>query len=287
MPTSASNMMLGLTGSAGQCAPADMVTFLAGLSLVSRPIIAKWFRQDLETETKADSSPVTIADRMVETALRREIAQKFPADKITGEEFGPGDKSGSDVGSISPYRWIVDPIDGTKAFVSGKPVFGTLVGLLCHDVPVAGLVDMPILDECYIGLNGFRAVNRALLNGDSIMPNSQAQLVNARLATTSPRALSPACLDDFNRLADRVSITNYGGDCHNYALLAAGHIDLVMEDSLAAHDIIAVAALMLAAGATVTDLAGQMIRGGQSTDILAAATPQLHQAALALISEKS
>jgi len=95
----------------------------------------------------------------------------------------------------------------------------------------------------------------------------------ARLATTSPRALSTERLVDFDRLADQVAVTNYGGDCHNYALLAAGHIDLVMEDSLAAHDM-----------ATVSDLDGQPIQLGQSTSILAAATPQLHQAALALIS---
>ncbi|MGB1900556.1 MAG: inositol monophosphatase family protein, partial [Candidatus Puniceispirillaceae bacterium] len=104
------------------------------------------------------------------------------------------------------------------------------------------------------------------------------------LATTSPRALSAKRLVDFDRLADQVAVTNYGGDCHNYALLAAGHIDLVMEDSLAAHDMMAVVALMLAAGATVSDLDGQSIQLGQSTSILAAATPQLHQAALALIS---
>ncbi len=276
-------MSPGLTVSAGQCAPADMVTFLAGLPLVSRPIIAKWFRQNPKTETKSDSSPVTIADRSVETALRVAITQRFPADKISGEEFGPEEKSDPNEGATNSYQWIIDPIDGTKAFISGKPAFGTLVGLLHDNLPVAGLVDLPVLDECYIGLNGFRAAITAQLNGESIVPNRQTKLANARLATTSPRALSPARLVGFNRLADVVAVTNYGGDCHNYALLAAGHIDLVMEDCLAAHDIIAVAALMQAAGATVTDLAGQPIRNGQSTDILAAATPELHQAALSVI----
>jgi inositol-phosphate phosphatase/L-galactose 1-phosphate phosphatase/histidinol-phosphatase len=156
-----------------------------------------------------------------------------------------------------------------------------------NDLPVAGLVDMPALDECYIGLNGFGATTIAQVNGAVIAPNGQTQLANARLATTSPRALSPVCLVDFDRLADEVAVTNYGGDCHNYALLAAGHIDLVMEDSLAAHDLMAVAALMLAAGAIVTDFAGQPIRDRGSTNILAAATSQLHQAALSLISHTS
>ncbi len=274
-------------GTAGQCAPADMIAFLTGLPLLSRPIIAKWFRQNLTIETKADASPVTIADRSVETALRAAIKQQFPADTITGEEFGPEDRSDPSKGATSSYRWVIDPIDGTKAFISGKPAFGTLVGLLHNDLPVAGLVDMPALDECYVGLNGFGAVALAKLNGRVIAPNGQTQLANARLATTSPRALSSARLVDFDRLADAVAVTNYGGDCHNYALLAAGHIDLVMEDSLAAHDIMAVAALMLAAGAIVTDFAGQPIRDGGSKEILAAATSQLHQAALSLISQTS
>ena len=267
-----------LTGSAGQCTPADMIAFLAGLPLVSRPVISKWFRQNPAIETKQDSSPVTIADQSVERGLRAAIAARFPDDMIMGEEFA------STGNQDSAYRWIIDPIDGTKAFISGKPAFGTLVGLLHHNLPVAGLVDMPVFAECYIGLNGFSGTHHATLNGAAITPSGQSVLGAARLATTSPRALSAKRLVDFDRLADQVAITNYGGDCHNYALLAAGHIDLVMEDSLAAHDMMAVVALMLAAGATVSDLDGQPIQLGQSTSILAAATPQLHQAALALIS---
>ena len=267
-----------LTGSAGQCTPADMIAFLAGLPLVSRPVISKWFRQNPAIETKQDSSPVTIADQSVERDLRAAIAARFPDDMIMGEEFA------STGNQDSAYRWIIDPIDGTKAFISGKPAFGTLVGLLHHNLPVAGLVDMPVFAECYIGLNGFSDTHHATLNGGAITPSGQSVLGAARLATTSPRALSAERLVDFDRLADQVAVTNYGGDCHNYALLAAGHIDLVMEDSLAAHDMMAVVALMLAAGATVSDLDGQPIRLGQSTSILAAATPQLHQAALALIS---
>jgi inositol-phosphate phosphatase/L-galactose 1-phosphate phosphatase/histidinol-phosphatase len=252
-----------LTGSAGQCAPADMIAFLAGLPLVSRPVITKWFRQNPAIETKQDSSPVTIADQSVERDLRAAIAARFPDDMIMGEEFA------STGNQDSAYRWIIDPIDGTKAFISGKPAFGTLVGLLHHNLPIAGLVDMPVFGD-----------------GAAIAPSGQSELGAARLATTSPRALSTERLIDFDRLADQVAVTNYGGDCHNYALLAAGHIDLVMEDSLAAHDMMAVVALMLAAGATVSDLDGQPIQLGQSTSILAAATPKLHQAALTLISAR-
>ena len=136
-------------------------------------------------------------------------------------------------------------------------------------------------------IRGFSGAHHAELNGAAISPSGQSVLGAARLATTSPRALSTERLVDFDRLADQVAVTNYGGDCHNYALLAAGHIDLVMEDILAAHDMMAVVALMLAAGATVIDLDGPPIHLGQSTSILAAATPQFHQPAFALISTRS
>jgi len=142
---------------------------------------------------------------------------------------------------------------------------------------------MPVLGETYIGLNGFDGVTRAELNGAVIGPSGCRTLAAARIATTSPRALSAERLPLFDRLANQAAVTNYGGDCHNYALLAAGHIDLVMEDSLAPHDIMAVVGLVQAAGAIVTDLDGAPVRLGHTTSLLAAATPALHQAALDLM----
>ncbi|MEK9710636.1 MAG: inositol monophosphatase family protein, partial [Alphaproteobacteria bacterium] len=132
--------------SVAQLAPADMVKFLAGLPQVSRPFIANWFRQNPQTTQKADQSPVTIADQETETALRDAIASTFPDDAIQGEEFGiTGD------GDSPRFCWVIDPIDGTKAFISGKPIFGTLVGVTDRGVPLAGMIDMPILEETYIG----------------------------------------------------------------------------------------------------------------------------------------
>ena len=289
VPSSVAEKVTSGSGLASTGASEDMIAFLAGLPLVSRPVISTWFCQNPPTEMKADASPVTSADRDVELGLRAAIKARFPDDMIAGEEFGETpDTTASSTGTDTGYRWIIDPIDGTKAFVSGKPSFGTLVGLLHNDVPVAGLVDMPVLGETYIGLNGFGGVNHAQMNGTLIAPSQITSLDKARLATTAPDALSPARLADFNRLSAKVAVTNYGGDCHNYALLAAGHIDLVMEDSLAAHDVMAVAALMLAAGAIVTDLDGAPIRLCQSQavrsdSILAAASESLHKAALAVI----
>ena len=274
-------MPQGVT-SVAQLAPADTVKFLAGLPQVSRPLIANWFRKNPETTQKADQSPVTIADHETETAIRNVIAATFPDDAIQGEEFGI---TGN--GNSSRFCWVIDPIDGTKAFISGKPIFGTLVGVTDHGVPCAGMIDMPILKETYIGHVMGQNQPFCQMNGTMVRPSNCLDLPAARIATTSPLALSASGLAGFNQLAALAAVTNYGGDCHNYALLAAGHIDLVMEDSLAPHDIMAVVAVMQAAGATVTDTAGQPIADGQSTSILAAATPALHRVALTVLASQA
>ena len=276
--------------SAAQLHSADLLKFLAGLPQVSRPFIAKWFRQNPHVTQKADLSPVTIADQQIETALRDVIQAAFPDDAIQGEEFGLA-KSNTPGNGAGRFCWVIDPIDGTKAFISGKPVFGTLVGLTDQGVPLAGMIDMPVLDETYIGhLIGHNPADQppqsaCRMNAAMVRPSPCQTLATARLATTSPLALSAAGLTGFNHLAAQAALTNYGGDCHNYGLLAAGHIDLVMEDSLAPHDMIAVVAVMRAAGAVVTDTAGQPIRHGQSSSILAAATADLHAAALTALAE--
>ncbi len=252
---------------------ADLAVFLSSLAMVSRPIIAHWFRAHPDIEIKADASPGTIADKTVELALRDAIASRFPGDDILGEEHDVTRGDGS-----TGYQWVIDPIDGTKAFISGKPTFGSLVGLLESGRPVAGFCDMPVLDELYIGVG-----TEAWLNGTPISVSGSKDLVKSRLATTSPDAFSPGGLVVFNRISAQAGITNYGGDCHNYALLAAGHIDLVIEDSLATHDIMGVVPIMQAAGACVTDLRGDPVRYPHSTSLLCAATPELHASVLAIV----
>ena len=250
---------------------------MSSLATISRPIIAASFRAAPDVEIKADASPVTIADKTVELALRKAIARQFPGDDILGEEHDITRGTGA-----TGYQWIIDPIDGTKAFICGKQSFGTLVGLLDGTKPVAGLCDMPLLDEIYIGFG-----EQSLLNGVVITASRATTLAKARLATTSPQAFSKDGLALFNRVSQHVGITSYGGDCHNFALLAAGHLDLVIEDSLAPHDIMGVVPVMQSAGAIVTDLAGRDVVYPETTSLLCAATPELHAAVLAIISGAS
>jgi histidinol phosphatase-like enzyme (inositol monophosphatase family) len=255
----------------------ELAAFLLELTNISRPIIKQWFGASPDIEIKADSSPVTIADKTVEVALRDAIAARFPGDDILGEEHPVMRGDGS-----TGYQWVIDPIDGTKAFICGKPTFGTLVGLVKDNRPIAGLCDMPMLNEAYVGVG-----DRCFMNGNQIMVGGATALSGARLATTSAQALSEHGLAIFNLISAEVGITSYGGDCHNYALLAAGHLDLVIEDSLAAHDIMGVVPVIESAGGIVTDFAGVHVRYPETTSLLCAATPALHAAALAIITANS
>jgi inositol-phosphate phosphatase/L-galactose 1-phosphate phosphatase/histidinol-phosphatase len=258
-----------------QLSNAELAEFLSGLPAVSRPVISNWFRSGGTIEWKADDSPVTLADKSAELALRDALVAQFPDDDILGEEHAPHRGS-------SGYAWIIDPIDGTRAFICGRPVFGTLVGLVRNDVPVAGLIDMPMLDECYVAVGDV-----ATLNGTAISTSNVTTLRQARLATTAPEALLADSLDAFNRLSAGAATNSYGGDCHNYALLAAGHLDLVLEDGLATHDIMGVVQVIRAAGGVVTDKAGAPVSMRETTSLLAAATPALHAEALAIVRGKS
>lgn len=250
-----------------------LADFLHGLTAISRPIIAEYFRSGHDVEWKSDESPVTMADKSVELVLREAIAARFPDDDILGEEHA--DRRGS-----SGYGWVIDPIDGTRAFICGRPVFGTLIGLVRDDVPLAGFIDMPMLDECYVAVDAHATLNRVPIHTSRV-----ATLANARIATTSPEALKADSLAAFNRLSAASATSTYGGDCHNYALLAAGHIDLVFEDGLAAHDIMGVVEVVRAAGGIVTDKNGGEVSIAGTGSLLAASTAELHAAALNLIRE--
>jgi histidinol phosphatase-like enzyme (inositol monophosphatase family) len=259
--------------SVGQLKTDELALFLARMTDLSRPIIDTYFRALPDVMTKADSSPVTIADRLVEQALRAAIAAQFPDDMIMGEEFGSDDIAGK-----SAYKWVIDPIDGTKAFVSGKPAFGTLVGITHNDRPIAGLIDMPVLDETYIG-----TADGSVLNGNRLTASKVTKIADANIATTSPEAFSAHGLAAFNKISTQAKITNYGGDCHNFALLAAGFIDAVIEDSLAPHDIMGVVQVMRGAGAIVSDFDGNDIDLATTSSLICAGTAELHKDIVALI----
>lgn len=241
---------------------------LASFCFASRAVTNKYFRQPIMVEGKADNSPVTIADKQAEAVIREAIAAAYPLHNIMGEEAG---------GAISgDFDWVIDPIDGTRVFISGKPLFGTLIALCHHHEPVASVIDMPMLDEMFIGMKG----QPTTLNGKPIQVSGITDLSSARIASTAPDALDAQALTAYQALAARCLSGNWGGDCYNYALLAAGHTDIVIEHQLASHDIMALVPVIEGAGGIVTDWEGAPVRLGKTEALIAAASPELHEIAL-------
>ncbi len=235
------------------------------------------FRAPLAIDNKdADGGfdPVTIADQAAEAALRAAIGAQFPDHGIQGEE--QADKRGSSV-----WSWIIDPIDGTRSFVSGMPTWGTLIGLLENGVPRYGMMSQPFTGDCFIGGAGqadlFSHGQRTRLT-----TRRDRDLSSATLYSTTPDMFAPGVeLDAFNTLSRAVRLTRFGADCYGYCLLAAGYVDLVVEANLGFYDIAPLIPIIEAAGGIVTDWSGQPMRSGGRA--LAAASGALHGAALAIL----
>ncbi|MGR3514894.1 MAG: histidinol-phosphatase [Paracoccaceae bacterium] len=235
------------------------------------------FRQrDLAVDSKtAEFDPVTIADRAAEAAMRAILADARPQDGILGEEDAP-------VTGTSGLTWVLDPIDGTRGFVSGTPTWGVLIALDDGTGPIMGLIDQPYIGERFMGGLG-RAEMTGPLGPRPLATRATTRLADATVFTTFPEVGTAEDGAAFHRVAAQAKLTRYGCDCYAYALLAAGQIDLVIEAGLQSYDIQAPIAVIEAAGGIVTNWeGGPAHQGGRA---LAAATPELHAAALAVLAQ--
>lgn len=240
--------------------------------MASQKIIKHYFRQGIAVDRKSDQSPVTIADKETELAIRDIISRSFPEHNILGEEHGSDNKS-------SEYCWVIDPIDGTKSFISGLPLFGTLIGLTKNNQPLLGVIDMPILNERWVAVAG----DKTYLN-DKICKVSQTTLLkDAILYSTEPNMFVGKDATKYSQLAATVAMRRFGGDCYNYGLLASGYIDLVVEADLKYHDIMSLIPIIESAGGVMTDWQGNVANADFDGRIIAAATPELHQQAMVLL----
>lgn len=239
----------------------------------------RYFRTDqLSTESKKEEfDPVTVADRAAEQVMRDIIAAARPKDGILGEEHGV--KSGS-----SGLTWVLDPIDGTRGYISGTPTWGVLVSVADENGPIMGIIDQPYIGERFSGGLG-KAQYEGPLGIRKLGTSTTTALPEATIFTTFPEIGTVAEADAFKRVASKAKLTRYGCDCYAYALLAAGQIDLVIEAGLQAYDIQAPIAVIEAAGGIVTDWEGNPTHNGGRA--LAAATPELHAAALDLLGQAS
>ena len=226
--------------------------------------IRPFFRAGVATERKDDATPVTLADRAAEEAMRRILKAEAPRDTVIGEEMG------SSAGS-SGRSWVLDPIDGTTGFLAGRPIFGTLIALVVEGWPVLGLIDQPILRERWVGAAGMATT----FNGKAARTRPCRTLAEASLATTGPHYFDDHDGAHFMGLAARTDHRRMvmGGDCYNYAMLASGHLDVVCEANLKLHDWAALVPVVEGAGGTMCDWSGDPLHAASQGDVLALGDP--------------
>jgi histidinol phosphatase-like enzyme (inositol monophosphatase family) len=252
--------------------PKNFIGLANELADAVRPIAARYFRTQVAIDDKVDQSPVTIADREAETAMRDILERHVPEHGVFGEEHGA-------VRTDAEYVWVLDPIDGTKAFITGLPIFGTLIALLHRGKPVMGVIDQPILKERWLGVAG----ERSTFNGQPISVRACAALADAYMYSTAPIMFPAGYEKPHEALTRKVKLFRWGGDCYAYGLLASGHVDLVVEASLKLYDFAALVPVVKGAGGLITDWKGGELDMHSDGAVLAAGDPAVHRAAMGVL----
>jgi myo-inositol-1(or 4)-monophosphatase len=254
----------------------DFAAFIDRLAAVSGETILPFFRTSLGIDDKGPAGnfdPVTAADRAAEQAMRALIKRTFPEHGIIGEEFG-ADRADAE------YVWVLDPIDGTKSFIAGMPIWGTLIALTRMGEPVFGLMHQPFMRELFSG-DGRAAEYRGPAGKRKLRTRPCGKLSDAILFTTSPLLMHEADRATFRKVEEKVKLSRYGGDCYAYCMLAAGHIDLVIETELKPYDILPLIPILAGSGAVVTSWdGGPASLGGR---VIAAGDARVHAEALAIL----
>ncbi|MAM68091.1 MAG: histidinol-phosphatase [Rhodospirillaceae bacterium] len=249
------------------------IALLAGrLADASGRVIRQHFRTPVTVDYKADLSPVTIADRDAEKAIRDILADERPDDGIIGEEFGKSSEA-------SEFVWVIDPIDGTKSFIAGRPIFGTLIALVQNSSPVLGVIDQPVNRERWIGVHGAGTK----LNGRPVSVGECKTIADATVATTSPDLFDTSEKLLWQDIASKAKQAVYGGDCYSYALLASGFIDMVVETGLQKYDYCALAPVVEEAGGVISDWQGNPLTIESDGSVLACGDERLHAEVLKIL----
>jgi histidinol phosphatase-like enzyme (inositol monophosphatase family) len=238
----------------------DDIALALRLADAAGAVIRPYFRSNVETERKEDASPVSLADRAAEEAMRRILKAERPQDTVIGEEFG------TETGTTN-RSWVLDPIDGTSGFLAGRAMFGTLIALVVDGWPVMGVIDQPIAGERWVGASG----RPTTLNGVPVKTRPCRELSDATIATTGPHYFSQHEGDHFMQLAGKTDYRRMvmGGDCYNYAMLASGHLDIVCEANLKLYDWAALVPVVEGAGGLMCDWNGDPLHAGSDGHVLA------------------
>jgi inositol-phosphate phosphatase/L-galactose 1-phosphate phosphatase/histidinol-phosphatase len=248
------------------------VALASAMADASGEIIRQYFRKGVAVEDKADASPVTQADRETEAAIRRLIGERFPGHGVIGEEYG-ADRPDAE------WVWVIDPIDGTKSFISGVPLFGTLIALLHQGVPSLGVIDQPVSRERWIGAHG----HASTLNGAAIKVRPCPDLARAMLFSTAPESFTGDEITRWQRVAKAVKLVRYGTDCYGYGLMAAGFCDAVVEAGLKPYDYCALVPVIEGAGGIMTDWQAKPLGLESTGRVLAAGDRAVHARLLELL----
>ena len=258
---------------ADRTATASLDSYLAlaaALADAAGAAIRPYFRTPLAVDEKADLSPVTAADRAAERAMRELIAARFPAHGIVGEEYG-SERADAE------FVWVLDPIDGTKSFISGVPLFGTLIALAQRGRPILGVIDQPISGERWIGAAGRQTTH----NGRAARCRACPGLAAATVFATTPAMFEGADAEAFARVAGGAKLVRYGADCYAYGLVALGFVDVVIEASLKPYDFGAMLPIVEGAGGIATDWNGAPLGLASDGRVLIAGDRRTHSDALA------
>ncbi|MBM3523037.1 MAG: histidinol-phosphatase [Alphaproteobacteria bacterium] len=253
----------------------DLARFAAlatRLADAARPISLRHFRNDPATETKSDASPVTIADRESERVMREMIRDAFPDHGVIGEEFGADRPEASHV-------WVLDPVDGTKSFVSGRQIWGSLTALCRDGRPIIGIIDCPAVDDRWVGVSGRPTTH----NGKPCRVRPCATLPEAVLYATSPFVFEGRDRAGFERLHAVTKFAIFGNDCHSYGLVTSGWVDLVVEAKLQVYDWAALVPVAEGAGGVITDWSGGPLGLRNDGRVVLAGDRRAHSAALAIL----
>lgn len=244
---------------------------------VAARITLHYFRHSLQIDNKAGEhafDPVTQADKEAELAIRDVLASAFPGVGFYGEEHEA-------IESVSGLTWVVDPIDGTRAFMSGMPLWGTLIGLFDGENAIMGLMDIPFLEERYTAANGLAYVHNRH-GREALLTRKEVLLENATMYCTTPDMFNTELSNKrFSSVKDSVRLARYGGDCYSYALLAAGHVDVVLDCDLQPYDITALIPVIEGAGGVVTNWDGKSAADGGF--VVASGSQAIHDQTLKLL----
>jgi len=254
--------------------PGEFMELAVDMVDAARTIALRHFRADILIEQKADDSPVTIADREAESAMRTLINKQFPDHGILGEEHG---RESMD----AKYVWVLDPIDGTVSFATGFPTFGILAALVEDSVPIIGVIDVPVLSDRWVGARG----RPTTLNGVPVSSRPCGSVEQAWISTSSPFMFAEGeQRDGFDRLRHTtVRRPVYSGNCLAYGLLASGHLDIVCEADMGPYDYMALVTVVEGAGGRMTDWDGNALTIDSDGTTLATGDPALHDQVLAIL----